>query len=178
MPGAPCGYEPPRERQDLDRLRDKLAKGWAAGLSTRQIGARLGLSKGATIGIIARARAHGDGRFRPRPISSGRDHLKGEPKPKVRKLKPVDEAGNRKPPPPAPPKLDRTFSSARKHPPEPRVLIDLDWQDCRWSTGAAPDGRHLFCGAPQAPGRPYCERHCGAVRSESTSPSASARGSR
>ena len=71
----------PRERQELDRLRDRLAKGWAAGLSTQQIGARLGLSKGATVGIIARARAHGDGRFRPRPISSGRDHLKGEPRP-------------------------------------------------------------------------------------------------
>jgi hypothetical protein len=150
MPGAPCGYEPPRERQDLDRLRDTLAKGWAKGLSARQIGEKLGLSRGAVIGLVNRARTHGDDRFRSRPIAP-------KPPPKVRKLKPVDEVGNRKPPPPPPPRLE---------PPKPRVLVDLDWRDCRWPVGAAADGRHLMCGMPQVPGRPYCKRHCDAIRSE------------
>jgi hypothetical protein len=50
-----------------------------------------------------------------------------------------------------------------------RVLVDLGRHDCRWPVGSAADGRHLMCGMPQAPGRPYCECHCRAVRSESTS---------
>jgi hypothetical protein len=57
---------PPREAQDLDRLRDQGAKGWAAGLTTRQVGAELGLTRGAVIGLIPRARKHADDRFRPR----------------------------------------------------------------------------------------------------------------
>jgi GcrA cell cycle regulator len=138
---------PQREQQDLDRLRDKLAKGWSAGLSTRQIGEKLGLSRGAIIGLVNRARTHGDDRFRSRPAA---------PKPpRVRKLKPAGEAiGNRTPPEPPP------------APSEPRLLIDLDWRDCRCPVGRDVDGRHLMCGRPQSPGRPYCERHCGAVRSE------------
>ena len=149
--------QPQRERQDLERLLDKLAKDWAAGLSTRQIGARLELSRGAVIGIVARARKHGDPRFRPRLKSS-----KQKAKPKVRVVKPAGEnVGNTRPPPPP------------LEPLRPRLLVDLDWRDCRWPVGTAPDGRHLLCGRPAVPGRPYCERHCGAVR-ESTNPSASA----
>jgi GcrA cell cycle regulator len=142
-------------------LNDQLAKLWAAGQTLSEIEQSTGLTRGVAIGHIYRARKAGDPRFQPRPPRS--------PPPKARKLKPADEVvGNRKPPPPPVPP---------RSPPEPRVLVDLGWRDCRWATGAAPDGRHLFCGAPQTPGRPYCERHCGAVRSESTSPSAS-RGSR
>jgi hypothetical protein len=79
------------------------------------------------------------------------------PKPTAHKLKPIGEVvGNTRPLPPP-------------EPPRPRLLIDLDWRDCRWPTGAMADGRHLFCGQPQAPGRPYCERHCGAVSSSASS---------
>ena len=91
-------HSPQREQQDLDRLRDKLAKGWAAGLSAGQIGARLGLTKGAVIGLVNRARTHGDDRFRPRLADP-----RPKPKPKVRRLKPVDEAvGNSRALPPEP----------------------------------------------------------------------------
>ena len=132
---------------------DRLAKLWAAGATLTQIERATGLSRGVAIGRIYRARKAGDPQFQPRP-----------PKPKqVRKLKPAGEVvGNTRalPPPPAP----RV----------PRLLVDLDWRDCRWPVGRDVDGRHLMCGAPQVPGRPYCERHCNAIRSASPSPSAPA----
>ena len=72
--------QPPREAQDLARVLGRLAEYWAEGLTVWRIGARLGLTSGTIVGLIARARKHGDDRFRPRPTA---------PKPKVRRLKPV-----------------------------------------------------------------------------------------
>jgi hypothetical protein len=48
-------HQQPLEQQDLDRLRDKLAKGWAAGQTKRQIGKGLGLTKGAVVGMSRRS---------------------------------------------------------------------------------------------------------------------------
>jgi hypothetical protein len=114
-------------------LDDELAQLWSSGASLAQIGQAMGLSRGVVVGRVHRARLRGDDRFRSRPAA---------PKPpRVRKLKPAGEAiGNRTPPAPS----------------EPRLLIDLGWSDCRWPTGKSADGRHLFCGAPQTPGSPYC----------------------
>jgi GcrA cell cycle regulator len=42
---------------------------------------------------------------------------------------------------------------------KPKTISDLERHDCRWPIG---DPRHAdfrFCGAPQAPLRPYCEFH-------------------
>jgi GcrA cell cycle regulator len=130
-------------------LDDQLAQLWAAGATLAQIERATGLNRGVAVGRIHRARKAGDPRFTSRPCPP-------KAKPKARRVKPLDEVvENSKPlrPPPAPP--------------GPRLLVDLGWRDCRWPTGAAADGRHLFCGLPQVPERPYCERHCGAVRSES-----------
>ncbi len=104
---------------------------WAQNKSLSEIEVELGVSRGTIIGKVDRARKAGDERFSPRP--------------KVRKLKPVgEEVGNRRRVPPP--------IVARK----PRLLVDLGWSDCRWPTGKSTDGRHLFCGAPQTPGSPYC----------------------
>ena len=43
-----------------------IAARWAKGQSLRQIGAALGLTPGAVVGLVNRARKHGDDRFRPR----------------------------------------------------------------------------------------------------------------
>ena len=114
---------------------DDIVALWADGRSVSAISEALNTTKGKVIGAVWRARRAGDARFAPRP-----------PKPKVRRVvKPRDEAvGNSRPLPPA------AESSG------PRLLIDLDWHGCRWPMGEAADGRHLFCGRPQAPGRPYC----------------------
>src|SRR4029077_2304827 len=116
----------------------------------------LGVSRSIVAGRIDRARKAGDPRFAPRP-----PRPRAEP-PKVRIIKPAGEAvGN-----------VRTLYPAPELSSRPRLLINLKSTDCRWPTGAAADGRHLFCGQPQAPGRPYCERDCGAVRDACSSASA------
>ena len=58
--------QPPRERQDLVRLLDTLAKRWADDWTLTGIGEELELTREAVAGPIARARAHGDDRFGPR----------------------------------------------------------------------------------------------------------------
>ena len=129
---------------------DRLAELWAGGATLSQIEQATGVSRGVAIGRIHRLRRAGDAHFTPRP-----------PKPKVRRIvKPVDEVvGNSRPLPPAP------------EPSGPRLLIDLDWHGCRWPMGEATDGRHLFCGRPQAPGKPYCERCVARAKGGASSPS-------
>jgi hypothetical protein len=60
-------------------------------------------------------------------------------------------------------------------PPAPKnlLLVDAPWNGCRWPTGAAPDGRHLFCGQPQAHRGPYCQQDHDAVARISSSPAPS-----
>jgi hypothetical protein len=145
--------QPPRERQDLARLLDRLARLWAAGATLAQIERSTGMSRGVAIGRIHRARKAGDPRFRPR--------LKApKPKPKVRRLKPPgEEVGNRhRVPAPAPPPPE---------PPRPQLLVDLELR--RWPVGER-DGKHTFCGRPAIDRSPYCAAHCHAVRGESTRP--------
>jgi GcrA cell cycle regulator len=125
---------------------DQLAELWSEpGATLATIGDRLGLSRGQVAGKVDRARRlKGDLRFEPRP----------------------------KPEPPgaAEPVVARLVVAA---PPVPKnlLLVDTPWNGCRWPTGNAPDGRHLFCVQPQAPGRPYCAEHCGAVSPLPSSPS-------
>jgi hypothetical protein len=146
----------PREQQDLDSLLDRLAERWAAGQSTMQIGGRLGLTKGAVIGIVARARKHGDDRFRPRLAAP-------KPPAKVRKLKPVDEAvGNRRPLPPPP------------VPPEPVPFLLLGPERCKFPLNSPERGRlyaeMLCCGAPVVrSGANYCQQHAEITRAQPSS---------
>jgi GcrA cell cycle regulator len=40
-----------------------------------------------------------------------------------------------------------------------KTLINLGKNDCRWPIGEPRHPDFHFCGAPQLPGRPYCELH-------------------
>ena len=42
---------------------------------------------------------------------------------------------------------------------EPKKLLDLEKNDCRWPIGEPRHPDFHFCGAPQIDGRPYCELH-------------------
>jgi GcrA cell cycle regulator len=42
---------------------------------------------------------------------------------------------------------------------KPKKLLDLESHDCRWPVGEPRHPDFHFCGAPQLPGHPYCERH-------------------
>jgi hypothetical protein len=110
---------------------DAIAKLWKQGKPLSAIGEALGISRGQAAGAIDRARKAGDLRFPLRPS-------KPPPKPEAKHAPPTTVVA----PPPAGRKL----------------LIDLPTDGCRYPTGLADDGRHLFCGRPRAPGRPYCRR--------------------
>ena len=127
---------------------DALAALWAQEpqLSLTEIGLRVGATRSVVAGRIFRLRRQGDSRFSSRPP-------KPKATPKPRKLPPEEHVGNSRPLSPEP-----------SRPRKPRLLIDLGWNGCRWPTGEAPDGRHLFCAQPQAPGRPYCQHHCERVK--------------
>ncbi len=42
---------------------------------------------------------------------------------------------------------------------KPKVLADLEMNDCRWPIGDPRQEGFHFCGARQIPGRPYCDAH-------------------
>jgi len=50
-------------------------------------------------------------------------------------------------------------SQTKKQSKKPKLLLDLESQDCRWPIGEPRHPDFHFCGAPQLPGHPYCERH-------------------
>jgi GcrA cell cycle regulator len=41
----------------------------------------------------------------------------------------------------------------------PKTVATLEKSDCRWPIGDPREADFHFCGAHQAPGRPYCELH-------------------
>jgi GcrA cell cycle regulator len=148
----------------LDDQLSAIAQLWSAGLPLSEIAHELGeATRSAVAGKIQRARRKGDPRFQPR-----------SPKPKlrVRGAKVPSDLGEAvRPAPPRP--IIAAAPAIASAPVEraARLLIDLDWTDCRWPVGEAPDGRHLFCGRPQAPGRPYCARCCARLKPSPASPS-------
>jgi hypothetical protein len=129
----------PRDQAELANLLSEIARLWPDH-SQRSIARKLGFKPGVVSGLVARARRNGDAaRFPARPNPTPK------PPPKVRLVKPVDKTAAKP-------------TGSNKEPvtrPKPQLLIDLDWQGCRWPTGAAADGRHTFCGAP-TPRYPYC----------------------
>jgi GcrA cell cycle regulator len=44
-------------------------------------------------------------------------------------------------------------------PSKPKSLLELESRDCRWPIGEPRQPGFHFCGLPQLPGNPYCERH-------------------
>lgn len=134
------------------RALDEIARLWASGASMRSIAASIGRGRGAVAGLVNRARKSGDLRFVSRQGPSvsreaARRRKREAGRQRYRRQHPL--ASWRAP-----------EIAASLEPSKPRLPIDLDWWSCRYATGGAPDGRHLFCGKPQAPGRPYCPQHC------------------
>ena len=134
------------------------------------IGAAIGKTRGQVSGVIDRARRNGDLRFASRqPPPMSREEAR------KRRLE-YDRQRYRREHPSA----VRRVAEAVAPIVEPMVLwpvtrprnlllIDTPWDGCRWSTGEAPDGRLLFCGAPQENGKPYCPHHAELARGNSGS---------
>ena len=134
---------------------DVIAMYWAQGKSLNAIAGELRLSRGVLAGQIHRARKSGDTRFPARPTP-------------LKKAAVARPRWRRKP-------LVVTPSPPGREPPIGRkLLIDLPTDGCRYPTGVADDGRHVFCGRRRAPGRPYC-RWCDEALSVSSASASSPR---
>ncbi len=118
-----------------DELIEQLKTLWADGLTTGDIGKRLGISKNAVVGKAHRLGLKG----RPSPIkrdTAGEGGVAGE----VAKPKP----------------------KAKAKPPEPkkiRSLVDLSANTCRWPIGDPKEAGFHFCGGNAMSGKPYCAEH-------------------
>ena len=116
----------------------ELTRLWTEGLSTAEIGKRLGVSKNAVVG-----KAH-------------RLHLSTRPSP-IRRM------GLRTAMPRiARPRLAPILGSGASLPapaPEPRKVVELSNQACRWPIGHPGDKDFHFCTDRAVVGKPYCEQH-------------------
>lgn len=126
----------------------KLKKLWAEGLTTGEIGKRLGVSKNAVVG-----KAHRLG-------------LKGRPSP-IKRAEPAAAAAAATPAagatPGAAPAVAHTAapsSSSKKQPVKVFTLTDLNSNTCRWPIGDPKHEDFHFCGKNVYPGKPYCLDHC------------------
>jgi GcrA cell cycle regulator len=113
----------------------KLKKLWQEGLTTGEIGKRLGVSKNAVVG-----KAHRLG-------------LKGRPSPIKRPEAGIAPAAAATSAPPAAP-------APKKEPVKIFTLTDLSHSTCRWPIGDPKHEDFRFCGKAVYPGKPYCLDHC------------------
>ena len=137
-----------------DRIAE-LEKLWAEGLSTAEIGRRLGVSKNAVVGKAHRMKLPG----RQSPIdakrrASRRPAVKARPAPAAAPRRPAAAAPKPAPARPvAPEPAPRPAVTARK----PRKH---NGPSCQWPFGDPRLPGFHFCGAQAEPGKPYCDEHC------------------
>jgi GcrA cell cycle regulator len=128
---------------------DALVDLWDKGVSTRDIGYRIGASKNAVVGKAHRM----DLLARPSPIR--RDGVKAEAKPRIRLSErrsptpraPIIKARSGPPPQPVPP--PRPTAPVYQRPPA----------CCCWPIGEPGKREFRYCDAPSPPGKPYCPEH-------------------
>ncbi len=133
---------------------DKLKKLWDKGLSTSEIGKKLGVSKNAVVG-----KAHRIGlKSRVSPIKTAKNVVKETIEKVVRSSK-VDDIDLDEEEIKVMPVVHKARSSASKD--LPGVAInDIKPGMCRWPSGDPRGDDFRFCGEPSHKGKPYCLHHC------------------
>jgi GcrA cell cycle regulator len=115
------------------------------GLTARQIGNELGVTRNAIIGKVHRGGL---------AFSRSQDVEQKTPRKRRRWRPPAAKiVTDKKAPPRATERLKEPESTAKAV-----TLYELTAQHCRWPVGSV--DRMLYCGADQVAGRPYCARHC------------------
>ncbi|MBV8911860.1 MAG: GcrA cell cycle regulator [Acetobacteraceae bacterium] len=125
---------------------------WAEGLSTAEIGRRMGISKNAVVGKAHRLNLPA----RPSPIrrvSSEKPARRSAPKRIVGPTLPTLDSVARQPVPTPP----RQPVVLRPVPPQPRPAGRVS--SCCWPLGEPGTPEFRFCGDPTVPAKPYCEEH-------------------
>ncbi len=155
-----------------DEMVDQLREMWKQGLTTGEIGKRLGVSKNSIVGKVHRLGLSG----RPSPIKKKEDApVKEENKAEVKETSEVltkpTKAKTEKAPAvktPKPEKKDeeeiileeKIEVSTPKHNHSGNTsLTDLDNHTCRWPIGDPKDENFHFCGRKVRIGQTYCDEH-------------------
>lgn len=125
---------------------------WAEGLSTAEIGRRMGISKNAVVGKAHRLSLPA----RPSPIRRTPGEKKAQPRQVPRRLHgptlPALKSSKHAPPPPS-----RPAAVLRPVPAQPRPVGRVS--SCCWPLGEPGTRDFRFCGDPTVPAKPYCEEH-------------------
>lgn len=160
-----------------DQMVEDLKKMWKEGLTTGEIGKRLGVSKNSIVGKVHRLGLSG----RPSPIKKKTDaapqEAKKETSPQNSKTEaaPADVSMPQKESPavkatekkaPAVEKEEISEPLAFKSTPRYEIsregkiaLTELDNHTCRWPIGDPKDENFHFCGRRVRLGQTYCEEH-------------------
>lgn len=154
-----------------DEMVDQLRAMWAEGLTTGEIGKRLGVSKNSIVGKVHRLGLSG----RPSPIKKKEDadseaaptaELKTVKEKPTKELKPHKTKVEKAMPEPAA-KVDIKAMERESEPQTAAVhtrngktmLTDLDNHTCRWPLGDPKDENFHFCGRKVRIGQTYCDEH-------------------
>lgn len=153
-----------------DEMVDQLRAMWVEGLTTGEIGKRLGVSKNSIVGKVHRLGLSG----RPSPIKKKEDGNAAAPAAEPQ-AKPAKEKNPPKEPKAAKPKPEKTAVaeevSVEKMPEKTEcvskphshngktMLTDLDNHTCRWPLGDPKDENFHFCGKKVRIGQTYCDEH-------------------
>ena len=138
---------------------DRLKALWAEGVSTAEIGRRIGVSKNAVVGKAHRLLLDA----RPSPIR------RGAPTPAPKRAAVPRTVGPTLPtmvPAPAPPERSRVAPAAPPPPPAPAPVLRAVHRApggrlvaCCWPIGEPGTRSFHFCDAESLPGKPYCSTH-------------------
>lgn len=158
-----------------DQMVEDLKKMWDEGLTTGEIGKRLGVSKNSIVGKVHRLQLIA----RPSPIKKKDDSdetiaaasspvTASKPKAEVSEVK-ENKAAASTPSKEAAPvqqprqdRIDTIRNSAHVEHPKGKhktTLTDLDNHTCRWPVGDPKDDNFHFCGRKIKIGQTYCDEH-------------------
>ena len=151
-----------------EQMVEDLKRMWAEGLTTGEIGKRLGVSKNSVVGKVHRLQLSG----RPSPIKKKDSPTKETPAPSKpsKAEKPTQQVSKSKEEkaPQKKEEIEELIVSTSISTAEPKaqsrssgktMLTDLDNHTCRWPIGDPKDENFHFCGKKVKIGQTYCEEH-------------------
>ena len=152
-----------------DEMVDQLREMWKQGLTTGEIGKRLGVSKNSIVGKVHRLGLSG----RPSPIKKKDDkeapaEKKEATESTIKATKPKAEKAPVAKAPKAEKKVEEQPEIEEKleisapvasHHNGKTSLTDLDNHTCRWPIGDPKDENFHFCGRKVRIGQTYCDEH-------------------
>ncbi|MDR2268668.1 MAG: GcrA family cell cycle regulator [Rickettsiales bacterium] len=135
----------------------KLKTLFDKGLSTAEIGKRLGFTKNAIVGKINRLGLNSKGAKTKKPKPAPKKKPEALPKkPNVKKTAPKKEADKKRNAKTARESKQRTERIIRHS----AQLMGLRADQCRWPIGDPDSDDFRFCGEKCFTGKPYCFEHC------------------